>query len=179
MNNGTESGGEFLDNDYFVIGKIVNTQGIKGDLRVIPTTDDISRFELLDFVYIEKKGNIDKYDIQNIRYHKQFVLLKLKDVDDMTTAEGFKNSEVKITSDMAMPLNKDEYYIRDLYSMEVVTDSGEFLGTIEDILFTGANDVYVVRNNINEILIPAIKQCILKVDKENNKMTVRLLEGLR
>jgi len=172
-------GGVFLDNNYFVIGKIVNTQGIKGDLRVIPTTDDISRFELLDFVYIDKKGNIGKYDIQNVRYHKQFVLLKLKGIDDMTTAENFKNSEVKITKDMALPLEEDEYYIRDLYSMEVVTDSGEVLGTIEDIIFTGANDVYVVKNDMNEILIPAVKQCILNVDKENNKMTVRLLEGLR
>lgn len=168
-----------MDNDYFVIGKIVNTQGIKGDLRVIPTTDDISRFDSLDFVYIDKRGNIDKYDIQNVRYHKQFVLLKLKGVDNMTIAESFKNSEIKITKDMALPLGEDEYYIRDLYSMDVVTDLGESLGKIEDIIFTGANDVYVVRNDISEILIPAIKQCILKVDKENNKMTVRLLEGLR
>ena len=168
-----------MDNDYFVIGKIVNTQGIKGDLRVIPTTDDISRFDSLDFVYIDKRGNIDKYDIQNVRYHKQFVLLKLKGVDNMTIAESFKNSEIKITKDMALPLGEDEYYIRDLYSMDVVTDLGESLGKIEDIIFTGANDVYVVRNDISEILIPAIKQCLLKVDKENNKMTVRLLEGLR
>ena len=165
--------------NYFVIGKIVNTQGIKGDMRVIPTTDDVSRFEELDFVYIDKKGNIEKYDVQNIRYHKQFVLLKLKGIDDMTTAETFKNSEVKITEDMALPLDDDEYYIRDLYSMEVVTDDGEFLGTIEDIIFTGANDVYVVQKEDSEILIPAIKQCILNVDKENNKMTVKLLEGLR
>ncbi len=168
-----------MDSDYFVIGKIVNTQGIKGDLRVIPTTDDISRFELLDFVYIDKRGNLNKYDIQNVRYHKQFVLLKLKGVDDMTMAESFKNSEIKITKDMALPLGEDEYYIRDLYSMEVVTDLGEVLGKIEDIIFTGANDVYVVKNDTGEILIPAIKQCILRVDKENNKMTVRLLEGLR
>ncbi len=168
-----------MDNDYFVIGKIVNTQGIKGDLRVIPTTDDISRFDSLDFVYIDKRGNIDKYDIQNVRYHKQFVLLKLKGVDNMTIAESFKNSEIKITKDMALPLGEDEYYIRDLYSMDVVTDLGESLGKIEDIIFTGANDVYVVRNDISEILIPAIKQCILKVDKENKNITERLLEGLR
>ena len=168
-----------MDSDYFVIGKIVNTQGLKGDLRVIPTTDDISRFELLDFVYIDKRGNLNKYDIQNVRYHKQFVLLKLKGVDDMTMAESFKNSEIKITKDMALPLGEDEYYIRDLYFMEVVTDLGEVLGKIEDIIFTGANDVYVVKNDTGEILIPAIKQCILRVDKENNKMTVRLLEGLR
>lgn len=167
------------NNNYFVIGKIVNTQGIKGDVRVLPTTDDISRFELLDFVYVDKKGKIEKYDIENVRYHKQFVLLKLKGIDDMTAGEMLKNSEVKITEDMALPLEDNEYYIRDLYSMKVVTDLGEELGKIEDIIFTGANDVYVVRNSESEILIPAIKQCILNVDKENKVMTVKLLEGLR
>ena len=168
-----------MDNKYFVVGKIVNTQGIKGDMRVVPTTDDIHRFELLEFVYIDKNGIINKYEVDNIRYHKQFVLLKIKGIDDMTAAEKFKNSEVKITKDMALPLEENEYYIGDLYSMNVITDEEEYLGTIEDIIFTGANDVYVVRNNENEILIPAIKQCILNVDIENKKMTVKLLEGLR
>ena len=164
---------------YYVIGKIVNTHGIKGDLKVIPTTDDISRFEILDFVYIDKKGNIDKYEVQKVRYHKQFVILKLKNIDDMTTAEGFKNTEIKITKDMALPLDEDEYYIGDLYSMNVVTESGEALGVIKDIIFTGANDVYVVCDDNREILIPAIKQCVLNVDILNNTMMVRLLEGLR
>ncbi len=171
-----------MENKYFVVGKIVNTQGIKGEVRVLPTTDDVSRFELLDFVYVDKKGNIQKYEIENIRYHKQFVIIKFKGIDDMTTGETLKNTEIKITEDMALPLGEDEYYISDLYSMEVVTDDGELLGTIQDIIFTGANDVYVVRNDESEkseILIPAIKQCILNVDKENNKMTVKLLEGLR
>ena len=104
---------------YFVIGKIVNTQGVKGELRVIPTTDDISRFELLDFIYIDKNGILDKYEIQNVRYHKQFVLIKLKNVDDMTMAESFKNFEIKIPADMALPLDEGEYYIGDLYSMEL------------------------------------------------------------
>lgn len=171
-----------MENKYFVVGKIVNTQGIKGEVRVLPTTDDVSRFELLDFVYVDKKGNIQKYEIENVRYHKQFVIIKFKGIDDMTAGETLKNTEVKITEDMALPLGEDEYYISDLYSMEVVTDDGELLGTIQDIIFTGANDVYVVRNDESEkseILIPAIKQCILNVDKENNKMTVKLLEGLR
>lgn len=174
-----------MENKYFVVGKIVNTQGIKGEVRVLPTTDDVSRFELLDFVYVDKKGNIQKYEIENVRYHKQFVIIKFKGIDDMTAGETLKNTEIKITEDMALPLGEDEYYISDLYSMEVVTDDGELLGTIQDIIFTGANDVYVVRNDESEksekseILIPAIKQCILNVDKENNKMTVKLLEGLR
>lgn len=166
--------------DYFVIGKIVNTQGIKGDLRVVPTTDDISRFELLSSILVDNKKQIVKYDIENIRYHKNFIILKIKGIDDMTSAEKLKNSNIKISKQEALPLNEDEYYIRDLYDMNVVTNEGEELGKIIDIIFTGANDVYVIKNNEEkEILIPAIKQCILNVDIEKNIMTVKLLEGLR
>lgn len=166
-------------NDYFVIGKIVNTQGIKGEVRVIPSTDSPERFELLKEIYVDKRGTIEKLEIQNVRYHKQFVLLKIKGIDDMTTAETFKNCEIRIPKELALPLDENEYYISDLYDMAVFTNEGEDLGFIKDIIFTGANDVYVVKNNENEILIPAIKQCILKVDIKENKMTVKLLNGLR
>lgn len=166
--------------NYFVIGNIVNTQGIKGEVRVMPTVDDVSRFELLEHIFIDRKGNIKEYEIENVRFHKQFVLLKLKGVDDMTTAETLKGTVIKITEDMAIPCEEDEYYIRDLYDMEVVTVEGEKLGIITDVIFTGANDVYAVKNEEGkEILIPAIKECIIKVDVENNAMTVKLLEGLR
>lgn len=166
--------------NYFVIGNIVNTQGIKGEVRVMPTVDDVSRFELLEHIFIDRKGNIKEYEIENVRFHKQFVLLKLKGVDDMTTAETLKGTVIKITEDMAIPCEEDEYYIRDLYDMEVVTVEGEKLGIITDVIFTGANDVYTVKNEEGkEILIPAIKECIIKVDVENNAMTVKLLEGLR
>ncbi|MDO4301044.1 MAG: ribosome maturation factor RimM [Clostridia bacterium] len=166
--------------NYFVIGNIVNTQGIKGEVRVMPAVDDVSRFELLDHIFVDRKGNIKEYEVENVRFHKQFVLLKLKDVDDMTTAETLKGTVVKITEDMAVPCEEDEYYIRDLYDMEVITVEGERLGIITDVIFTGANDVYAVKNEEGkEILIPAIKDCIIKVDIENNTMTVKLLEGLR
>lgn len=166
--------------NYFVIGNIVNTQGIKGEVRVMPAVDDVSRFELLEHIFVDRKGNIKEYEIENVRFHKQFVLLKLKGIDDMTTAETLKGTVVKITEDMAVPCEEDEYYIRDLYDMEVVTVEGEKLGIITDIIFTGANDVYAVKNEDGkEILIPAIKECIIKVDVENNTMTVKLLGGLR
>lgn len=166
--------------NYFVIGNIVNTQGIKGEVRVMPTVDDVSRFELLEHIFVDRKGNIKEYEIENVRFHKQFVLLKLKGIDDMTTAEPLKGTVVKITEDMAVPCEEDEYYIRDLYDMEVVTVEGEKLGIITDIIFTGANDVYAVKNEDGkEILIPAIKDCIIDVDVENNTMTVKLLGGLR
>lgn len=166
--------------NYFVVGNIVNTQGIKGELRVMPTVDYTARFKELDHIFVDRKGNIKEYEIENIRFHKQFVLLKLKGIDDMTSAEALKGTVVKITEDMAVPCEEDEYYIRDLYDMEVVTVEGEKLGVISDVIFTGANDVYAVTpEEGKDILIPAIKECIVKVDVENNVMTVKLLEGLR
>lgn len=170
-----------MTENYFIIGDIVNTQGIKGEVRVMPCVDDVKRFELLDRVYIDKKNKITEYQVEKIRYHKQFVLMKLKGIDDMTTAENLlKGSIVKITEDMAIPCEEDEYYVRDLYDMAVFTDDGEELGTITDVLFTGANDVYVITpKKGKDILIPAIKQVVLNVDVENKKMIVKLLEGLR
>ena len=165
--------------DYFVIGKIVNTQGIKGEVRVLPTTDDINRFKKLKEVYISRRNDIKLYEIENVRFHKQFVLLKFKGIDTMNDAELFKNTEIKIPKDLAIPCEEDEYYISDLYGMTVITDEDENIGTIEDIIFTGANDVYVVKKEDNQILIPAIKQCILNVNVLEKTMKVHLLEGLR
>ncbi len=166
--------------NYFVVGNIVNTQGIKGEVRLMPSVDDVERFKLLDRIFVDRKGSITEYEIENVRFHKQFVLLKLKGIDDMTSAERLKGTVAKITEDMALPCDEDEYYIRDLYDMEVVTDEGEKLGVISDVIFTGANDVYAVKSDDGkEILLPAIKDCILNVDVENNIMTVKLLEGLR
>ena len=145
----------------FIIGKIVNTQGIKGEVRVIPETDDITRFELLDSVLILRRGILEEKKIQGVRYHKQFVLLKLDGINDMTTAEGYKNCELQIPAEKALPCGENEYYIRDLYGMAVYTEEGELLGSLSDILFTGANDVYVVQSadpDKKDILLPAIKQ---------------------
>lgn len=162
----------------FEIGKIVNTQGIKGVVRVIPMTDDITRFELLNKVYVcDKKEDI--YEIENVSYHKQFVLLKFKGIDDMTQAElHLKNKMLKIDDSEALPLDEDEYYIRDLVGCEVLTNEGENLGAIKDILFTGANDVYVVDYNGKDILIPATKNCVQSIDIENKKIIIELLNGL-
>lgn len=165
--------------EYFVIGKIVNTQGIKGEVRVIPTTDDINRFKKLKEVYIFRRGNLDLYEIETVRFHKQFILLKFKGVDTMNNAELLKNIEIKIPKELAIPCEEDEYYIGDLYGMKVLTDEDEEIGTIEDIIFTGANDVYVVKSKDSEILIPAIKKCILEVNVNEKIMRVHLLEGLR
>lgn len=161
----------------FTIGKIVNTHGVKGEVRVLPSTDDVKRFGKLKEVKVENRI-MTTYEIETVRYHKNFVLLKFKGIDTMNEAELLKNSLLKIDRKDALPLKKDEYYQCDLYGLRVVTDTGRDLGKLTDILMTGSNDVYVVRNEEKEILIPAIKQCILKVDLEAREMLVHLLEGL-
>ncbi len=163
------------------IGKIVNSHGIKGDIRVIPTTFDIKRFELLENINVFLRDKELILEIERVWYHKSFVILKLKGIDDRNQAESLKGGQIKIPKDMALPLEEDEYYIGDLYSMDVWTETGEFLGELSDIIDTGANDVYVVKNKATseEILIPAIKKCILSVSLAENKMTVALMEGLR
>lgn len=161
----------------FTIGKIVNTHGVKGEVRVLPSTDDVKRFNKLKEVIVENRLRTT-YEIETVRYHKNFVLLKFKDVDTMDEAELLKNSLLKIERKDALPLQEDEYYQCDLYGLQVKTDTGRNLGELMDILMTGSNDVYVVRNEEKEILIPAIKQCILKVDLEAGEMIVHLLEGL-
>lgn len=167
-----------MDN-YFVIGKIVNTQGVKGEMRIIPQTDCVERFELLDEVYIDNRNRVELFPVQSVRYHKQFVLLKLKGIDDMTTAERYKEALVKIPEEWAIPCQEDEYYIRDLYDMTVVDEDGNKIGIIKDIIFTGANDVYVIKpEQGRDILIPAIKECVLKVDVENKIMHIHIMEGL-
>ncbi len=168
--------------NYFEIGVVAGTHGIKGNLKVFPTTSDPSRFSLLKEVTIELRGRQNVHKVESVAYHKQFVLLKVSGINDMTEAEKYKRARILIDEQFAIPLEEDEYYTRDLYDMEVFTDEGELLGTIDDIIETGANDVYSIKpveDGAKAVLIPAIKQCILNVDVKNKKMIVRLLEGLR
>jgi 16S rRNA processing protein RimM len=168
---------------YFEIGKVAGTHGIKGTLRVFPTTQDPSRFELLKEVIIDLNGKRETLNILKVSYQKNMVLLTVKEIDDINEAEKYKNATLLIPEEKALPLGEDEYYTRDLYDMEVYTTENEFLGIISDILTTGANDVYVVSNEKKpeekELLLPAIKDVVLSVSVAEKKMTVKLLEGLR
>ncbi|OON93088.1 MAG: 16S rRNA processing protein RimM [Candidatus Epulonipiscium fishelsonii] len=161
----------------YSIGKIVNTHGLKGELKIVPTTEDIERFKKLSKVFLERK-TLTEQEIETVRFHKNMVLLKFKGIDTIEEAEKLKNSIIKINKEDALPLEENEYYINDLYDMKVVTDEGMELGIIEDIMFTSANDVYVVRTKTKQVLIPAIKQCILNVDIPNNTMTIKVIKGL-
>ena len=166
---------------YFEIGKITGTHGIRGTMRVFPTTEDPSRFERLKEIIVEIRGKRETFHIQKVAFHKQFVLLTVKEITDINVAELYKNGRILIPDAMAIPLGEDEYYNRDLYGLKVVTEEGEELCEITEIFPTGSNDVYVVKKDGKgkELLLPAIKDCIKNVDLENGVMTVKLLEGLR
>ncbi len=166
-------------NAMFTVGRIVNTHGVKGELKVIPTTDEPKRFEKLKSIFVERK-TMENYEIQSVRYHKDFVLLKLKGIDDMNAAELLKGSVLKIERKDSLPLKEDEYYICDLFGLKVFTEDERYLGELVDIIETGSNDVYVVKKEDREkdLLLPAIKQVIKQVDIEGQKMVVHLLEGL-
>ena len=166
--------------EYFEVGQIVNTFGIKGQLKVKPFTDDINRFEELKTVYICKKNEMKKVEIEDVKYNKQCVLLKVKGIEDLTQAEKYKGLFLKIDRKDAKKLPKDTYFIADILGLEVYTDEGELLGKVDDIFPTGANDVYVVKDKLGkQILLPSIPEVLKEIDLEKGKVIVHLIEGLR
>lgn len=165
--------------EYLEIGQIVNTSGLKGFLKVIPLTDDITRFEDLKTVYIQEKKDLVEFKIQEVKYSKNMVLLKLEGIDDIGEAEKFKNFYIKINRKDAVQLEEDSYFIVDIIGCKVFTDENEFLGKVIDVFQTGSNDVYTVKNNEDkEILLPAIEDVIKDIDIANKKIVVKLMDGL-
>ena len=166
--------------EYFEVGQIVNTFGIKGFLKVKPFTDEKERFEELKTVYIVTKGKMKEVEIQEVSYQKEMVLLKLKGIEDLTEAEKYKGAYLKIARKDAKKLPEGTYFIADLLGLEVYTDEGELLGKVDDIFNTGANDVYVVKDELGkQILLPSTKEVLKEIDLENEKIIVHLIEGLR
>ena len=161
------------------VGKIVNTFGIKGFVKVNPWVNDVTRFEKLKKVYIKIRNEHKELEIEEVKYHKNQVLLKFKGIDTIEQAEIIRNAIIEIDRENAIPLEKGEYFIADLLESEVFTDEGEKLGILDDIYNTGSKDIYVVKNELGKtILLPGIKDVIKEVDVENKKIIVHLLKGL-
>ena len=161
------------------VGQIVNTFGIKGMVKVNPFTDDIRRFDKLDKVYIEKNKSKKEYKIEEVKYHKNMVLIKFEGIDKIEQAEELRNSYLTVSRDSVEELEEGRYYIVDLLGLDVYTDEQVLLGTLDDIFNTGSNDIYVVKNKEGkQILLPAIEDVIKQVDLENKKIIVHLLPGL-
>ena len=169
-----------MKQEFLEIGQIVNSFGIKGMLKLIPFTDNINRFDDLKTIYIEdNKSNKSKYEIEEVKYHKNLVLLKLKGIDKIEDAEKLKQLYVKIERKDAVKLKKGSYFIVDLIGLDVYTDENKYLGKVDNIYNTGSNDIYVVKDNDGkEILLPGIKDVIKQVDLDNEKIIVHLIKGL-
>ena len=164
--------------EYLDIGKIVNTHGIKGELKIMPLTDDPRRYDLLKTALVEKNGSLQDYKVESVKYFKNLVLLKLKGIDTIEDAEKMKNLILKIHRKDAVKLPEGSYFVCDLIGCEVKDINGVFLGKLEDILQTGSNDVYVVREKEEEILIPALKTVLKNIDIEQKSIIVDLPKGL-
>ena len=161
------------------VGQIVNTFGIKGFVKVKPWVNDIERFDDLEKVYVKIKKETQKLEIEEVKYHKDMVLIKFKGIETVEQAETLRNCYLEIDREDAVPLEEGTYYIVDLLESEVYTDEGELLGKLEDIYNTGAKDIYVVKNELGKtVLLPGIPEVIKEVNLEEKKITVHLLKGL-
>ena len=161
------------------VGVIANTHGIRGEVKVFPTTDEKERFKDLKKVILDMGKEQKVLEIQSVRFFKNLVILKFKGIDNINDIEMYKGKDLLVTREDAVPLEEGEYFIADLLDLDVYSDEDEKIGVLYDVMQTGANDVYVVKTEEGkEILLPAIDECILDIDLEESRMTVHIMEGL-
>ena len=164
---------------YLEIGQIVNTFGIKGMVKVKPFTDNIERFNNLEKIYIKNKSGQTEYKIQEVKYHKNMVLIKFEGIENPEQADLLRNSYLIVDRETEEPLEAGRYYIVDMIGLDVFTDDNEYLGKLEDIYNTGSNDIYVVKNELGkQVLLPAIEDVIKNIDMDSKKVIVHLIPGL-
>lgn len=161
------------------VGVISSTHGVRGEVKVFPTTDDVTRFRQLKKVYLDTGREMLPLEIQNVKFFKQFAILKFKEIDNINDIEKYRGKSLMIDREDAVDLDEDEYFIADMIGMKVCTEDGSEFGTLKDVMETGANDVYIIDSlEHGEVLIPAIRECILDVDMDEERMTIHLMEGL-
>lgn len=165
--------------DVLQVGAVTSPHGLAGEVKVYPMTDDPARFKKLKTVLLDTGKGMKELEITGVKFFKQMVILRFRDYDRIEAVEQFRGCGLYVTREHAVKLKKNEYFIADLIGLEVFTEDGARLGELTDVLQTGANDVYeVTMEGGRQVLIPAIRQCILKVDVEGGSMQVHLLEGL-
>lgn len=166
--------------DLLRVGVIANTHGIRGEVKVFPTTDDKERFKDLKKVILDTGKEKLKFEVQSVRFFKNMVILKFKGIDNINDIEKYKGKDLLVTREDAVPLEEGEYFIADLIDLDVYDENGNKIGILYDVMQTGANDVYVVRDEETgkEILLPAIDECVLDIDLEEGRVLVHLMEGL-
>lgn len=165
--------------DLFTVGIVTTAHGVKGEVKVFPTTDDPKRFKKLKEVIVKTKKESVTKKVESVKFFKQFVLLKLEGINTMDDALLYKQAELCVTRDNAVKCDKDEYFIADLYGLKVNDEDNNYIGEISDVIQTGANDVYEIkREDESKVYIPAIKDCIKKVDITSGLMVIHVMEGL-
>ena len=163
----------------FQVGIISSTHGVRGEVKVFPTTDDVRRFKKLKCVILDTGKEERVLEIEGVRFFKQFAILKFKGIDYINDIEKYRGQSLYVTRENAVRLKKDEYFIADLIGISVQDENGSVIGTLQDVIETGANDVYqIAMNDGRELLLPAIKQCVLEVDVEAGFMKVHVMDGL-
>ena len=161
------------------VGVISSTHGVRGEVKVFPTTDDVKRFKRLKEVILDTGKEQMILEIEGVKFFKQFAILKFKGIDNINDIEKYKGKSLFVARENAVKLKKDEYFIADLIGLQVFDEENKEIGELKDVIETGANDVYVITmNDGKELLLPAIKQCVLAVDVESGTMKVHILEGL-
>lgn len=161
---------------YLVIGKVLAPRGVHGEMRVHVETEIPERFQILERVYVGPQYQC--FAVRRARLFKGQALLQLEGIDDRDAAEAWRNAYVYVPIEEALPVGEDEYYYHEIVGLSVVTEEGEQIGRVTDILATGANDVYVVRGRRGELLLPAIGEVILDIDLDDHTITVRIPPGL-
>ncbi len=165
--------------DLLQVGVITSTHGVRGEVKVFPTTDDNTRFKQLKECYVEYKNEMQPVKVQGVKFFKNMVILKFDGIDNINDVEKYRQCKLFVDREHAVALEEDEYFMTDLIGLRVEKEDGTELGTLTEIIPTGANDVYVVTGQEKkEWLFPAIKECIMKIDIPTGRMVVRMMKGM-
>lgn len=164
--------------DFFRVGVIANTHGIRGEVKIFSTTDDVKRFDYLKEAYIDAGKEKIKVEVSNVRYFKNLVIVKFKGIDNINDIERYKGKDLLVTRENALPLEEGEYYLADIIGANVYTEDGNLFGSLEDVIETGANLVYSVQHEGKEVLLPVIDDCVKEVNVEEKKVIVHIMKGL-
>lgn len=163
--------------ELITIGKITKQQGNKGELKVFPLTDFPERFEYMESVFLSRGKDIEKKIVENIRYHKNFIIIKLDGIDNIGQAIAYKDYLIKIPIEQLLPLMEDQYYIFELLNYKVFLKEGELLGSVQDIRVTGGTDIFVITDGQKEYMIPAAREFIT-IDEDSQRIIVDPIPGL-
>ncbi|MBO5292946.1 MAG: ribosome maturation factor RimM [Lachnospiraceae bacterium] len=165
--------------EFFQIGVISSTHGVRGEVKVFPTTDDVRRFKRCKEVLLDTGRERISLEIEGVKFFKQFAILKFKGIDTLNEVEKYKGKSLFVPRKDAVRLRKDEYFIADLIGVHIFNEEDQKIGVLKDVMETGANDVYVIDlDDGRELLLPAIKECVLDVKVEEQYMKIHILDGL-